>query len=190
MSIMYKLTRQEASEKLNISTRSLDRYIKAWKLRSKKDWKIVYINDNDINNILWNWEQKQEIIVENIIKSIPVENKTIVKNDNNTNQTLNLIYKDLKEEINKKDDIIRELSIRVWRAEEIAHNSISLMEYKKSQFLLEESKGYLNKEITELEKEKEKLKNDLKYEKNSNILLVIFVIILFIIASIIWFIKI
>jgi cytoskeletal protein RodZ len=64
------------------------------------------------------------------------------------------------------------------------------MEYKKSQFLLEESKSYLNREVEDLEKEKEKLKHDLKYEKNSNILLIIFVIILLVISAIIWFIKI
>lgn len=194
MSTMYKLTRQEAADKLNISTRSLDRYIKAWKLRSKKEWKIVYINDNDINNILWNWEQKQEIIIEKVVKSNPVSNqnesKTIIRQEDSANQTLNQIYKDLKEEIVKKDEIIRDLSIRVWKAEEIASNSISLMEYKKSQFLLEESKSYLNKEIEDIKKEKEQLKNDLKYEKNSNILLIIFVIILLAIASTIWFMKI
>jgi len=188
MSIMYKLTRQEAAKTLNISTRSVDRYIKAWKLRSKKDWKIVYVHSSDIDNMLGKWEKKQEVILEKVKNK--EESTNIVKNNDTANWTLNLIYKDLKKEIEKKDDIIRELSMRVWTAEEIAKNSISLMEYKKSQFLLEESKGYLNKEIDWLEKDNEKLKNDLKYEKNSNMLLVIFVIILLIIASVIWFIKI
>ena len=188
MSIMYKLTRQKAADKLNISTRSVDRYIKSWKLRSKKDWKIVYVHSSDIDNILGKWEKKQEVIIENPKKN--KESKDIVRNNDTASWTLNLIYKDLKKEIEKKDDIIRELSMRVWKTEEIAKNSISLMEYKKSQFLLEESKGYLNREIEDLEKDKEKLTNDLKYEKNSNILLIVFVIILLIIASIIWFIKI
>jgi len=40
---MYKYTRQEAAKKLKISTRSVDRYIKAGKLRSQKDGKIVYV---------------------------------------------------------------------------------------------------------------------------------------------------
>jgi hypothetical protein len=43
---------------------------------------------------------------------------------------------------------------------------------------LEESKGGLEKEITDLVDEKEKLKTELKYEKNSNIILIIFVLIL------------
>jgi DNA-binding transcriptional regulator LsrR (DeoR family) len=36
MSKMYNLTRQEVASKLNISTRSVDRYIKAKKLRAQK----------------------------------------------------------------------------------------------------------------------------------------------------------
>jgi excisionase family DNA binding protein len=40
---MYKYTRQEAAEMLNISTRSVDRYIKSGKLRSKKEGKIVFV---------------------------------------------------------------------------------------------------------------------------------------------------
>jgi excisionase family DNA binding protein len=34
---MYKLTRKEAADLLNISTRSIDRYIKSGKIRTKKD---------------------------------------------------------------------------------------------------------------------------------------------------------
>ena len=45
---MYKLTRKEAAELLNISTRSIDRYIKSGKIRTKKDWKVVCVNDEDI----------------------------------------------------------------------------------------------------------------------------------------------
>jgi hypothetical protein len=57
-----------------------------------------------------------------------------------------------------------------------------LIDFKKSQYLLEESKGHLDKELTNLEKEKEKLTKELKYEKTSNILLIIFVLILLAIA--------
>lgn len=197
---MYKLTRQETADKLKISTRSVDRYIKAWKLRSKKEGKIVYVNNDDISNMLSWWNTKQEVIVEtknNInterrenIQWYESNNKEISANNNNSNQILWTIYKDLKEEIQKKDEIIQVLSIKLWKAEEIANNSIWLIEYKKSQFLLEESKWYLNREVEELKKDKEKLKKDLKYEKNSNILLIIFVILLLIIAWTIWFIKI
>jgi len=54
--------------------------------------------------------------------------------------TLEKIYLDLRTEIKQKDDKIAELSEKLGQAQEIAKNSVSLVEFKKSQFLLEESK--------------------------------------------------
>lgn len=192
MSIMYKYTRQEVADKMWISTRSVDRYIKAWKLRAKKEWKVVYIKWSDVENLMWNWVKKQEVIVEpKIVENFnKTEEKNIVKNDENVSWTLWLIYKDLKKELIKKDEIIQNLSMRVWKAEEIAKNSVSLLDFKKSQYLLEESKTWLTKEVELLEKEKEKLSSELKYEKTSNTILIIFVVVLLVLAGVLWFIQI
>lgn len=189
---MYKYTRQEVADKMWISTRSVDRYIKAWKLRAKKEWKVVYIKWSDVENLMWNWVKKQEVIVEpKIVENFnKTEEKNIVKNDENVSWTLWLIYKDLKKELIKKDEIIQNLSMRVWKAEEIAKNSVSLLDFKKSQYLLEESKTWLLKEVKLLEKEKEKLSSELKYEKTSNIILIIFLVVLLVLAGLLWFIQI
>lgn len=196
MSTMYKMTRQEVADKLNISTRSVDRYIKAWKLRAKKDWKVVYVKWSDVDNILWGSDIKQEVIVDKKQKSKPEEiknvesQKEIVRNNDSVSWTLWAIYKDLKVEVQKKDQIIQTLAMRVWQSEEVAKNSVSLLDFKKSQYLLEESKEHLWKELTDLEKDKEKLIAELKYEKTSNFILIIFVIILLAIAWTVWFMKI
>ena len=58
---MYNFTRQDAANILNVSTRSIDRYIKSWKIRTRKNGKIVYLNENDIN--ILKWFTKQEVIV-------------------------------------------------------------------------------------------------------------------------------
>ena len=187
---MYKLTRQEAADKLNISTRSVDRYIKAWKLRAKKEWKVVYVKWSDVNSLLWWAEVKQEVIVEKKIVDNVQSETSISRNEDNVAGTLGSIYKDLKEEIEKKDQLIQTLAMRVWKAEEVAKNSVSLLDFKKSQYLLEESKEGLNKNIGELEIEAERLKWELKYEKNSNIILIIFVLVLFSVAWFIWFMQI
>jgi hypothetical protein len=188
---MYTFTRQEVAEKLNISTRSVDRYIKSWKLRSKKDWKIVYVNDDDVKNMLWEWEKKQEVIIN---KKVKVEEKTkeikTTKTNENQASTLWFIYKDLKEEIQKKDQLIQTLAMRVWKSEEVAKNSVSLIDFKKSQFLLEESKQSLNDELVNLKKEKWTLIWELKYEKTTNILLIVFVVVLLAIVWLVWFFKI
>jgi CRISPR-associated protein Cas8b1/Cst1 subtype I-B len=67
---------------------------------------------------------------------------------------------------------------------------VSLSEFKKSQYLLEESKFYLSNEVDDLKKENKILEQKLKYEKTSNILLIIFTVILLTISATIWFINI
>jgi len=190
MSIMYKYTRQEAAEKMGISTRSVDRYIKAWRLRAKKEWKVVYVKWSDVENLIWKWETRQEVIIERKNVEQKTENTKVAKNDWNVSWTLWYIYKDLKEEIQKKDELIQNLAMRVWKAEEISKNSVSLLDFKKSQYLLEESKETLNKNLENLETEKEKLVWELKYEKTTNLILIIFVLLLLAIAWTIWFMKI
>lgn len=60
--------------------------------------------------------------------------------DAQSRATLEKIYLDLRSELKNKDQTIQDLSIRLGQAQEIAKNSVSLVEFKKSQFLLEESK--------------------------------------------------
>jgi hypothetical protein len=74
--------------------------------------------------------------------------------------------------------------------EEMLKNSVNVVDYKKSQFLLEESKNHLNKEKQILEQQKEELQKELKYEKTTNKLLIFFLLLLLIIAGLIWFYKI
>jgi len=190
---MYKLTRQEVANKLSISTRSVDRYIKAWKLRSKKEWKVVYINQNDVINLMWGWNTNQ-VIYKQKEEIKPKKEEKVVKItkhwDEGTAWTLWEIYKDLKQEIQKKDTLIQNLAMRVGKAEEVAKNSVTLIDFKKSQYLLEESKENVNKELDETVKEKEKLEVALKYEKTSNLILIVFVVLLLAVAWIIWFMKI
>lgn len=199
---MYKLTRQDVADKLNISTRSVDRYIKSWKLRSIKEGKVVYVRQDDVDNLTWDWEIKQEVIVEkkqfqnNQFENNPFERNEInsqklsTKSTEDVAWTLWAIYSDLKEEIKNKDQLIQTLAMRVWKAEEVAKNSVSLLDFKKSQYLLEESKENLWKKLEELKAEKETLQSELKYEKTSNIILIVFVLILLAIAWTIWFMKI
>lgn len=182
---LYSLTRQEASDLLNISTRSTDRYIKSGKLRSEKRWKIVYVHEWDVKNIAWGGS-KPQVVISDAHKNISSQSVAHPWNS----LALDSVYSDMRQEIAKKDELITDLSIRVWRAEEIAKNSISLVDFKKSQFLLEESKSHLWKEVEYLADKKTTLEKELKYEKNTNLILIVFVILLLIASATIWFIKI
>ena len=192
---MYTITRQQASQILWISTRSIDRYIKSGKIRAKKIWKIVYLNKEDIDILSWKHNASQEIIIENKDLSEEAnenESKNIVKKDDYEKilSSFDKVFNSLREEIKQKDEKIQILSVKLWRMEEIVKNSVNLIDYKKSQFLLEESKNKLNQDLKKIEKEKQKLENELKYERTTNKLLIFFVIVLLILAWFIWFYKI
>lgn len=107
-----------------------------------------------------------------------------------THATLEKIYLDLRQEIKQKDQALQDLAIRLGQAQEIAKNSVSLIEFKKSQFLLEESKGHLTHELERLRNKEHELGKKLKYEKSTNYILIAFCCILMIGLGIVWFIKI
>jgi len=186
---MYKTTREEASKILNISTRSVDRYIRSWKLRSKKDWKIVYINDDDIDNFLWLWKHKQEIIINNSLNENTSETNLVSSDENNHNNIM-LIFNNLKNDIKQKDEEIKEMSVKIWRMEEIVKNSISMIEFKKSQFLLEESKNSLTIDLDNTKKDLEIKTLKLKEEIKTSYILLWIIIAIFILLIIVWFMKI
>jgi hypothetical protein len=91
--------------------------------------------------------------------------------DAQSRATLEKIYLDLRGEIQTKDKAIQDLSIRLGQAQEIAKNSVSLVEFKKSQFLLEESKGHIANENSSLKDQSAELSQKLKYEKTTNMIL-------------------
>ena len=197
---MYNYTRQDVADMLWISTRSVDRYIKSGKLRSKKDWKIVYVNDADVENLSWTWSSKQEIIektdYEETKKSqdykvvTPVETKEIEVKSNLKNYALDKVYDDLRAEVKKKDEIIQDLSIKLWRADEIIRNSVSMIDFKRSQMLLEDSKTYMWSEINDLKSKNSSLEEKVKNNNITIIILAVFLIILLSIAWVLWFMNI
>lgn len=195
---MYNVTRQEAADQLQISIRSVDRYIKSWKIRIKKEGKNILIHSNDIDNMKTGGKSKHHVIVHNVQPKKEVF-EAVHKTQNNFSthsetqlstwketSPLSAIYKDMRKEIEKKDELIQNLALRVWKAEEIAKNSISINDFKKSQFLLEESKGAINNELSVTKKQKEKLTADLQYEKQIKILFFLLSIILFVILFFVW----
>ena len=74
--------------------------------------------------------------------------------------------------------------------EEVVKNSISMIEFKKTQFLLEESKSSLSNDLENTKKELDKKSIELKEEKKLNYILIIILLILFISLVTIWLVKI
>ncbi len=187
---MYSKTREETATLLNISTRSVDRYIRSWKLRSKKIWKIVYINDSDIDNFLWN--NKQEVILLKNKEQILSDSQEVVSKDiiSSPDKDFLKVYNDFKEELNIKNEEIRNMSMQIWKLQEIISNSIPIIEYKKEQFLIQESKTVLDSQISNLKKDLEVKDIIIKSEKRNNYILLWVILILFILLFVLWFVRI
>jgi hypothetical protein len=74
--------------------------------------------------------------------------------------------------------------------EEIVKNSISIIEFKKSQFLLEESKNSVVIDLENTKKELDEKTKEINNEKKLNYILLSTLILFIIILLIIWFVKI
>jgi hypothetical protein len=57
-----------------------------------------------------------------------------------------------------------------------------LIDYKKSQFLLETSRSNLNQNIIDLESDKDELEKELSYQKTNNIIMLLALVFLFAVA--------
>ena len=175
----FTLDRYAAADSLAISTRTLDRYVKAGKIRSKKVGKKVFVHDGDLE-ILRNElgrevddTARQEDVE---ILSPKAEDGEIVffdeaKKDTGFRRKPVLVdYQDLFEDaqkrIDEKDRVIRELLYRVGQAEAELKNSVSMIEFKKTSYLLEAAKTKGDEEKANAMKEVEAVTKRLESEKN------------------------
>ncbi len=185
---MYTTTREEAALKLWLSTRSIDRYIRNWKLRSQKVWKIVYINEEDIENFI-NGDSKKQVILTQENMNIEPQTHSL-KKENDSWKDFVQIFSMLKEEIDKKDNEIKDLTFKIGKMEEVVKSSISVIEFKKNQYLLEESKKSMATSLEEATKQLEEKKVELKQERKNNFILLSLILILFIALIIVWVVSI
>ena len=196
---MYNATRQETSDLLWISVRSVDRYIKAGKLRIKKEWKNIFVHSWDIDAIKNGGKSKHHVIINRVQPKVekvysekkyqndePAKYSSTEVSTGKEQASLSHIYWDMKKDIEKKDEIIQNLAHRVGKAEEIAKNSISINDFKKSQFLLEESKSVIASELDLAKKQKNTLQQKLNYEKQIKLLLLFLSIALFLTLFFVW----
>ncbi len=179
---MYTIDRQKWAKILEVSTRTLDRYIRKGKIRSQKRSKKIYLNDQDVE-ILKNWwiQEDYEIINnQNNISSSSFIQKSTWSN-------FKELYESSQRIIERKDQIIQDLSYRLGNAEAELKNSIPILEYKKATFLLESSKTKVEEEKQDLNCNIDNLKNNLKKQEVANIILIILSTIILISAFLIWF---
>ena len=115
------LTREQAAKKLNISTRTLDRYVQRKIIRGHKKGKRTVFRENDVNAVLQTPNQKAEVITEE--KSIAKPNEEIL--------ALTGFLQQMHGELQQKDAHIAHLNFELGKHQEIAKNSLPLLEGEK-----------------------------------------------------------
>lgn len=185
---MYDITRQEASEILNLSTRTIDRYIKSWTFRTEKKWKIVYIHKQDVENLSKQTTWNQEVITnykpEESKSGVKWDSKEISKKD--TQADLGFIFEKLRNEIREKDQEIMTLYGRNVILKHKLEKSIPLEEFNRSQYLLKESNMTIQNELSSAKLELDDTKIQLKSEVKINYMLIVIAIILILLVLFLW----
>ncbi len=183
----YTIDRNEAAKILGCSTRTVDRYMRAGKVRHKRVGKKVYINDEDIH-IIQNGGLQENYMV------LDADGQVVSTGHEDDSQFMRRpvvvdykqLFDDAQQAINRKDTLIQELSYRIGQAEAELKNSISMIEYKKATLLLESAKKHNEEEKQELDKKVKKLEKRIMKGSSINLALIIAVSFLLVLSVLLW----
>ncbi|MFZ4461575.1 MAG: helix-turn-helix domain-containing protein [Patescibacteria group bacterium] len=180
----YTYSREEAADILEISTRTLDRYVKSGKLRTKRKGKKIFIHDEDI--VMLQGSEPELIRATDNVKTEDIVFFDEMPSDTGFRRKPVMVdYRDLYEDamkrIGEKDRVIQDLSYRAGHAESELKNSISMIEYKKATFLLESAKSKTEEEKKQFEDKITTL--TVEAAKSQTVLYVLIVLVLLLLAA-------
>lgn len=162
----FTIDRVEAAKRLSVSTRTVDRHIQAGRIRTKRIGKKMFLDDADVESVrLMDPARREEdyiVIMDDESSSEVQEYSQNLVNygENQIVAEFSRFYTETQALIAKKDEVIQDLSYRLWKTETELQNSIPMMEYKKATYLLESAKEksdedtkWLSDKVNTLEKE-------------------------------------
>jgi len=184
MSKMYNVTREVAAKWLNISTRTIDRYIKSGKLSYKKIANKVLLAKEEVIALKEEFATlHQELSSEIISQSNNQNTNTGLVNkdsiDNNVDQKIEkffLIFKEKEKIVEEKNKMIFVLQQRVTELETKIQYMIALPDYNK-----EKQEAIVEKQ--KLEEKIWQLKDMIKNEKLKNLIFIGLSLIFIIVAG-------
>jgi len=185
MSKVY-LDRDEASKTLKVSTRTLDRYIRKYRIKTRKDGRRILIRRSDVDRIIEdhvgqfidiksteinrnmdnnNVDNESSNMSKIAVKNIQVEN---IKNENGIKNIENDIYKDLytesKKELKEKQERLEGATYRVGQLETQLKNTVPLLDFTRKEKELRETHIALEQKAMEgqevIKKMGEKVRNE------------------------------
>jgi len=171
--------REEASKILKVSTRTVDRYLRKHKFRTRKDGRRVLIKRNDVDFIIQknighfvdfkqnpigegNPEKKESIIA---IKDIKIE-KIKEKSTNSVEEKIyKSLYTETKGDLKEKQERLEAATYRVGQLESQVKNMVPLLDFNSKEKELREAQITLEQKALEGNQVAERMQQRLRAER-------------------------
>ncbi len=182
MTKTYNVTREVAAKSLNISTRTVDRYIKSGKLSYKKIANKVLLAKEEILALKQEFatlhqELSSEIINQSSTTTTNLANKSDLESAIDQKiEKFFLIFKEKEKMLEEKNKMIFVLQQRVTELETKIKHMVALPDYNK-----EKQEAIIEKQ--KLEEKISQLKNMIKNEKLKNLIFIWLSLIFIIVAG-------
>lgn len=194
----FTLDRVDAAKRLGVSTRTIDRHIQAGRIRTRRIGKKMFLEEDDVEEVRLSDPSRREedyIVImddKNIESDLTLEweildrnHQTVLSRQNQMLPEFLRLYDEAIANIAKKDDIIQDLSYRLGKSETELKNSIPLVEYKKTSFLLESAKSKSDFDTETLSTKVQVLEKEIS-KRNSMILGITILFVLVIAFSLVY----
>lgn len=178
MSNLY-VDRDEASTILKVSTRTLDRYIRKFKFKTRKDGRRILIKREDVDKIIQDQigqfiEQKKQNLEKELQKETAVQNETSiavkdvkvesVKKAEKEEEVYRNLYLEAKKELKEKQERLDAATYRVGQLESQVKSMVPMLDYTRKEKELKEVRQNLEqKEVEKTEalgRMEQKIKNE------------------------------
>jgi len=174
--MVYTVSRDQAGKTLGVSTRTIDRYISAGKIRAKREGKVIMLHQDDIKKYHTGSEQKDY----EVIAPKPTMTPSI---SYDPRESQNEILRAIESLIREKDVIIQELTFKIGKMEgEIAH-SVPKLEYKKTILALEEAQHNRLHDMDMMVQAKREIEQKLNKERILSTILMIGMLVLLVASA-------
>lgn len=172
MSKTYNVTREVASKSLNISTRTIDRYIKSGKLSYKKIANKVLLAKEEVLELKQEFATLHQELNTEIISQSGTSQNTSLANKSDLEDAIDqkvekffLIFKEKEKMLEEKNKVIFVLQQRVSELESKIQHMVALPDYNK-----EKQEAIIEKQ--KLEEKIGQLKGMIKNEKLKNLIFI------------------
>ncbi|MFH1375345.1 MAG: hypothetical protein ABIH35_01605 [Patescibacteria group bacterium] len=128
----YTTTRETASESLGVSTRTLDRYLKTGKLRSKSIKRKVFVHSDDLTKLADRLKKKPKQRKKTVYSG-PAAEATVTVENAPEEKVFRELYSEATAELKTKQEKLEAASFRVGQLETQLKNSVPLLEYKQKE---------------------------------------------------------